>query len=199
MKKAYILDLNILAEHNLTIEEFAAITYLDQGKESKGLIDNACSLQEKQFIKIIKEKDEEIYILREKSKLLLEFLEIESLEFAKNAKKIIKRSSRSVVNDLDTFIEEFRSLWKGLKPGSMGSTNGCREKMIRWMKENPQYNREDILRASRVYIQSLDNYQYLQQADYFIYKKDARGESSRLSAFIDEKEIKQEGWSSNLN
>jgi hypothetical protein len=100
---------------------------------------------------------------------------------------------------MDDFVSEFRQLWKGLKPGSMGSQNGCKDKLLRWMKDNPTYGKEDILRASKTYLKSLSNYTYLQNADYFIYKKDAHGESSRLSAFIDEADLPQDEWSSNLN
>ena len=201
MNKAYILDFNILVEHNLTIEEFTTLLHLnDKSIEVLSLNDDIInSLQEKQFIKIIKDEDEEIHIIREKSRLLIEFLTIEGLDTTNKQVKVVKRSSRAINNDLDEFIEDFRLLWKGLKPGSMGSPIACRSKMERWMRENPKYTKEDVLRASKVYISSLNNYQYLQQADYFIYKKDAHGESSRLSAFIDESDIQTEGWSSQLN
>jgi hypothetical protein len=74
--------------------------------------------------------------------------------------------------------------------------------MIRWIKNNPQYTFEDILKAADLYIESLDgNYKYLQRADYFIYKKEGKEESSRLSAFIEEININivDSDWTSNLN
>ena len=136
--------------------------------------------------------------LREKSKLLLDFLSIESNYSNHKEKKVNKMSSRVINEGFDQFIEEYRNLWKGLKVGSMGSPMACKEKMLRWMGENPQYSKEDILKAARIYIKSVNNYQYLQAAHYFIYKKDGKEEDSRLSAFIEEKEVDNTDWTVNL-
>ena len=67
------------------------------------------------------------------------------------------------------------------------------------MKNNPDYSKEDIIKAAKIYINSLDNYTFLQQADYFIYKKDAYGESSILSAFIDDISKPTDDWTSQIN
>lgn len=197
MNKAFILDLNLLSEQNLSIEEFITLISINTDIPYEGRQEVIISLQEKLFIKQIQEQNEEILIIREKGRMLIDFLSIEGINSISN-KKIVKRSSRAVNNELNDFVDEFRNLWKGLKPGSMGSIGACRDKLFRWMKDNPSYTKEDILKAAKTYINSLNNYQYLQQCDYFIYKKDAFGESSRLSAFIDETDIIDEGWSSNL-
>ena len=193
MKEAFILDLNFLKEQNVTPEEFLALIYLNNnGETTKEIL---ISLQEKQFIKLIEQE----IILREKSKLLLDFLSIESSYSDYKEKKIIKKSNRVINEGFDEFIEEYRKLWKGLKPGSMGSENACKEKMLRWMGENPNYTKEDILKAAKIYINSLNNYQYLQAAHYFIYKKDGKEEDSRLSAFIEEKEVDNTDWTTKLS
>ena len=138
-------------------------------------------------------------MLRQNGNLLLDLITIEKIN-AKSSKVIVKKSERIINNELDSFIDEFRNKWKGLKPGSMGSLSACRDKMSRWMKENTKYTPQQILKAVDIYLNSLDNYQYLQQADYFIYKKDAHGESSRLSAFIDEVDnYVDNNWTSKLN
>ncbi len=82
----------------------------------------------------------------------------------------------------------------------MGSYTGVKEKLTRWIKNNPQYSFNDILKAVDIYINSLNNnYYYLQQADYFIYKKQGKEETSRLSAFIEEINNKEEtDWTTNL-
>ena len=191
-KKAYILDLNLLDEQNITLKEFICLLSIynkEEDLDSKHLL----NLQEKNYIKILEDET----ILREKGKLLIEFLSIEGIGSI-NSKKTIKKSSRAIDNDLKDFIEKYRLLWKGLKPGSMGSTDACREKLQRWMSVNPQYSTDDIYNASKAYIKSVDNYQYLQQADYFIYKKDAFGEQSRLSSFIDEDSEVTEDWTKTL-
>lgn len=190
--KAYILDFELLAEQNLSIEEFLVLIHLDDE-----LYNNSMRvlkpLEEKQFIKII--NDEKI-ILREKGKLFIELISIEKLSSTKNNKQTVK-SDRLINVELDSFINDFRNKFKGLKPGSMGSEASCKMKMYRWMKENPSYTPEQILKAADIYIKSLNNYQYLQRADYFIYKKDGKEESSGLAAYIDEIEV-DDDWTTNL-
>ena len=190
--KAYILDFNLLAEQNLSIEEFLVLIHLDDE-----LYNNSMRvlkpLEEKQFIKII--NDEKI-ILREKGKLFIELISIEKLSSTKNNKQTVK-SDRLINVELNSFINDFRNKFKGLKPGSMGSEASCKMKMYRWMKENPSYTPEQILKAADIYIKSLNNYQYLQRADYFIYKKDGKEESSGLAAYIDEIEV-DDDWTTNL-
>ena len=193
MNKAYILDLNLLNEQNITLKEFFCLLSIYNNDENDLSKKYLLSLQEKNYIKILQDE----IIIREKGKLLIEFLSIEGVG-SMNNKKTIKKSSRIIDNDLKDFVEKYRLLWKGLKPGSMGSYNGCREKLQRWMYENPQYSTTEIYNASKAYIKSVDNYQYLQQADYFIYKKDAFGEQSRLSGFIDEDNEAQEDWTRTL-
>ena len=196
MKEAFILDLNFLKEQNLSVIEFVVLLQLN-GIETNITFDNIVlnELQDKQFIKLI---DKEV-IIREKSKLLLDFLSIENSYSDYKEKKIIKKSNRVINEGFDEFIEEYRNLWKGLKVGSMGSPMACKEKMLRWMGENPNYSKEDILKAAKIYINSLNNYQYLQAAHYFIYKKDGKEEDSRLSAFIEEKEVDNTDWTTKLS
>lgn len=193
--KAFIIDFNLLSEQNLSIDEYLILIHLsdDIVYNNSNLV--LTSLQDKGFIKII---TNEKIILREKGTLFLDLISIDSINSAKD-KKITKKSSRSINSDLDVLAKEYRMLWKGLKPGSMGSEQGCKEKLFRWMKNNPEYSKEDIIKAAKIYINSLDNYTFLQQADYFIYKKDAYGESSRLSAFIDDISKPTDDWTSQIN
>ncbi|HEX8586111.1 MAG TPA: hypothetical protein VF680_17095 [Allosphingosinicella sp.] len=200
MKEAFILDFKVLNDQNLSLLEFLTLLKLTYPEMEYEINDDVLnSLQEKQFIKIVKDEEQSITILREKSKLLIDFLLIEGLNSDYKVNKVNKKSERVINNGIDDFVNEFRGMWKGLKPGSMGSFAGCKEKLIRWMKDNPQYSKEDVLKAARIYIKSLDNYTYLQQADYFIYKKDAFGESSRLSAFVDEQETSNVSWTNTLS
>jgi len=194
INNTFILDFSILAEQNLSIEEFITIIHLKEGIVYNNSPRHLKSLEEKQFIKII--SDEKI-ILREKGKLFIELISIEKLSSVKD-KKQIKKSDRLLENEVNTFIEEFRNKWKGLKPGSMGSEQACKDKLIRWMSNNPKYSKEQILTAVDTYLQSLNNYTYLQQADFFIYKKEGRDEHSRLSAFIDEEIVSNDDWLTQL-
>ena len=200
MKEAFILDLNFLKEQNLSVIEFVTLLQLNEIDTGLQLdLDILHNLQEKQFVKLIIDKFGTNTIIREKSKLLLDFLSIESSYSDYKSKKVVKKSTRIISEGFDEFIEEYRNLWKGLKVGSMGSPMACKEKMLRWMGENPNYSKEDILKAARIYINSLNNYQYLQAAHYFIYKKDGKEEDSRLSAFVEEKEVDNTDWTTKLS
>ena len=195
MKEAFILDLNFLKEQDISPEEFLVLIGLNNNLDIEHSKSWFTSLEQKGFIK----RNLSEVILREKSKLLLDFLSIESNYSNYKEKKVIKKSNRVINEGFDEFIEEYRNLWKGLKVGSLGSYKTCYDKMKRWMSENPNYSKEDILKAARIYIKSLDNYQYLQQADYFIFKKDGKDENSRLSAFIEEKEVDNTDWTVKLS
>ena len=199
MRKLYTIDLCILDERNLKIEEVTSLMILHDGTIEYEITSKVKeSLQDKNYIKLISENDKETIIIREKGKLLIE--EMLTARYQPSIpKRTVRRSTRSITNDLNDFILDFRNLWKGLKPGSMGSPSACSEKMRRWMSENPSYTKEDVMKAAKAYIKSQNNYQYLQQADYFIYKKDARGESSRLSAFIDEADTPDDDWTIKLS
>ena len=128
--KAFILDFNLLEEHNISAEEFLLLIHLENNNIGNLFEDQFHDLQQKQFIKIDENHD---LFLREKGKLLLELCEIDNIGSLNN-KKSIKKSSRAINLELDDFIKEFRTLWKGLKPGSMGSEKACRDKMYKWME-----------------------------------------------------------------
>jgi len=196
MKEAFILDLNFLEEQDIKPKDFLLLIQLSNGEEGSDFLEDFERLQDTGFIKIDPETN---IIIREKGRLLLDFLSIESNYSDYKEKKIIKKSNRVINEGFDEFIEEYRNLWKGLKVGSMGSPMACKEKMLRWMGENPNYTKEDILKAAKIYINSLNNYQYLQAAHYFIYKKDGKEEDSRLSAFIEEKEVDNTDWTTKLS
>lgn len=188
-RNAFILDFNLLEEQNLSIEEFIAL--LKIATNEPRLVDYVAeSLQAKQFIKITEEQE---FILRERGKIFMELVSIDKIP----TKKVSKREPNSEFED---FIQEYRLLWKGRKAGSMGSRLTCIEKMLRWMEENPTYTKEEILKAAKLYLDGLENYRYLQRADFFIFKQDDnKVESSRLSAFIEEIDDRPvEDWTSSI-
>jgi hypothetical protein len=195
MQGAYIIDFNLLNEHELGLDEFVLLLRLKCNSIDgihKGEFE---SLKEKMFVK---ENDANHVILREKAKILFELITIDQSSF--KAKKVVKKSSRLLNEELDGFITEFRALWRGKKLGSMGSQQGCKDKMYRWMQENPGKTKGEILRATKLYLESVDNNHYLQRADYFIFKREVNGEeASRLSAFIEEVNTRPiSDWTTNL-
>lgn len=99
----------------------------------------------------------------------------------------------------DDHITQYRNIWKGLKPGSMGSPGSVKKKLKRWMEENPDYSFNDILKAAQLYVNKQENLKYLQRADYFIYKQIDGDQQSRLSAWIEEiNEVEEDGWTTDI-
>lgn len=191
--EAFILDFNLLSEQGLSVSEFITIIHLKNDIIYNDSEYHLKELENKQFIKLIANDRP---VLREKGKILIDLISIQNVNINSNKKKIVK-SSRLINSELDGLVVKFRNKFKGLKPGSMGSESSCKFKLHRWMMENPTYNADQILNAVDVYIKSLNNYTYLQQADYFIYKKEGKDEQSKLSAFIDEV-IVEDDWMTNL-
>lgn len=185
-------DLNLSEVMTLYKLEYMELDYLITLSDLR-------TLEEKKFLKL-KESDENMgIVLRSSATELLESMQ-NGIELNKTKNKNI---SKRTLNQIVSFrIKEYRSKWKGLKRGAMGSPTSCEEKLIRWIKNNPEYTFDDILKAADLYIDSLNgDYTYLQRADYFIYKKEGKEESSRLSAFIEEinTDMVDSDWTSNLN
>ena len=84
-----------------------------------------------------------------------------------------ENTSPGLVND---WIEDWRNLWpSGVKAGSRlvkGDKNGCLTKMKTFVKRNPEYTKEQIIEATRLYLfeRKLANWFMITSADYFIEK-----------------------------
>jgi len=204
------IDLELLKSNNVTLVQFVTLINIYNNETDFGGIDYnlvLLPLQDRSFIKIVKDdKLKQLYILREKGKLFIEKFIVEQTYIDKKLTEFNNKYLKSEVPNIlyntyqsfDDFVNEYRGLFKGLKPGSQGNLQSIKEKLTKWLKSNPDKTKEDIIRATKLYIHSVDNLKYLQQADYFIYKKDANGIRSRLSDFIDEQEQPENGWTSTL-
>lgn len=91
---------------------------------------------------------------------------------------------------VEEWINDWRHIWPaGVKTGNRlvrGDKQGCVKKMKKFLKENPEYSKQDVFDAARVYI-----FEALRQrsdkiicADYFIEKNG----SSQLSAYLEDTE-----------
>lgn len=200
MNKSIILNFKVLEEQNINIEEFLHL-YSIYSKNTISVVYDLIDLEKLEKNLFIKKIDNKIY-LREKTIKLIEFLtiEVEGTFNTNNKKK--NKSKRIILSDIDEKTKEFRNKWKGLKPGAMGSLKACKEKLYRWMKENPEYSFDEILKAADLYLSTEGrDVRFLQRADYFIFKQDThKDEMSRLSAYIDEiNSDYNSNWTSNLN
>lgn len=116
----------------------------------------------------------------------------------------ISLESIEVQDVKDAQIEEYRSIFKGLFTGSMGSPEGVKDKLTRWLISNPKYTFEDVLKAAKYWVSNkskeVDSPNLIGQADYFIYKKQGKDELSRLSSVIEEalSNTSTDDWEHNL-
>src|SRR5690606_38510822 len=137
--------------------------------EINDLFEKRIHLEELKLVKIDPEDNLE---LRQKGIDLIEMLLVDNNKSIKEENKNIKKSDRLINEEVNNNIKEFRELWRGLKPGSMGSLQSCKDKMKRWIKDNPEYSFDDIIKAAKLYLSTEGrNIRFLQRADYFIYKQ----------------------------
>lgn len=177
----YIIDFEHFKRINMP-PVLGAMFLAGLGEEFESFTDNAKRAIER--VKLAKFEDDS-YILLKKGRELSEEL---AINVDKDGVLIKDRASIDEINSIvDERLQEFRDVWRGLKPGSMGDPKACRAKLIKWLDENQDYDMDDVINAAKAYINSMSNYNYLQRADYFIYKQEAdKTTSSRLSAYIDE-------------
>jgi flavodoxin len=100
--------------------------------------------------------------------------------------KIRPQLQKLIETEVMDFISQYRSLFKGKKQGVMGSSETCNKNMAEFMRAYPQYSKQHILKATEAYIQSCqgNNYTYLQQADYFIFKNQDHTRINKISRLL---------------
>lgn len=85
-------------------------------------------------------------------------------------------------------IDEFRAVFKGLRKNSTGNREIIAKKMLRWLKENDDYNIDDVINFAEQHVNK--HGAFARSANNFIYKqhkeKGATVEISPLSDFIKE-------------
>lgn len=154
-------------------------------------------LKENKYIIVYENKNIKCY-LREKGKSVLEkVVSFKGIETNK-----VETIQEDKIDNFEEKITKFRLKFNDLRVGAMGSKKNVRLKLKRWMKDNPDVTFKEILEATDAYIESLNGrYQFLQQADYFIYKQNQhKEETSRLSIFIEEgkKDPVNSDWGSEI-
>lgn len=83
--------------------------------------------------------------------------------------------------------KEFRPLFKAANKLKAGSASSCIRKMKDFFRKHPSVRKDDVLAAAKLYISSVNDTTYLQQADYFIFKNsDTKSAfTSRLEQYIE--------------
>ena len=106
------------------------------------------------------------------------FIVKNGLVLRENSLSLLSSPKEKVKNDVRSWINEWRAIFpKGKNSGGFiyrGSRSDCLKKMTKFIKDNPDYTKEQIIEATKVYVSrfAMKNYQYMQLANYFIHHKD---------------------------
>lgn len=172
---------NLVYAYEITVEQLILLDLLNGNTEEFEFYINTFPEDKKKYIQnllrrgFIKEEDGEVV------------LEDKGLEVVNNIKHfnddLCDDLFKTSENEIPELVDEYRKLFEGLRLGSMGSKSSCINKMKKFFKNNPKVTKEEVIKATKTYIDSFNgNYTYLQQADYFINKN----EGSRLETWIEE-------------
>lgn len=132
-------------------------------------------------IKVDYKDGERVYVLDDST------VETDSNHEFKNIKEEIKVRWKEY-QDLFSTVKRGRKV--GIKTGAMSNEKEIVDKLTRWFKENPSYTFDDVLRATKYYIDSTykkyGHYDFTRKANYFIFKKEGKDEISDLATFVEE-------------
>lgn len=82
-------------------------------------------------------------------------------------------------------INEYREMFKRVNSQRSGPKKSCIARMKKFFKENPDVRKEEVLMATKGYIKSLTDSQYITSAHYFIYKGTGANSVSGLEDWIE--------------
>lgn len=163
---------------------------------TKNLIKSNMPLDEFLLLQVIFEKDDEIFDYVKNYPSVLQTLEgltlvghlkyagdsiaedcknpeiLDIADFSLSAEVLplfAKNEIAAKVSDVDTWIQEYRNKFKGIKKNAMGDPKACLKKMKMFLKDNPEITKDKILKAVDEYLDNTPS-TYVMQADYFIYK-----------------------------
>lgn len=121
---------------------------------------------------LIRIESDDINIIWNKKLVTKEILE-DSAKYTIHTERPAVVEIKSKDSEIDSFIKEYRNLFKGLKNEAIGIKALVKTNLLEFLKNNSQYTLEDIMRATKLYIKSFEakDRTYMRQADYFIYKK----------------------------
>lgn len=91
----------------------------------------------------------------------------------------------NIQNDVENFIDEYRSMFKGYRIGNMGNRKRCINLMVRFILDNSNYTINDIRSAVHYYIQNTEP-RFITSAENFIFRITDKGEESKLYDVMEE-------------
>lgn len=87
--------------------------------------------------------------------------------------KFLELLNDKVDMSIDGWIDEYRELFKGKKPGCIGDRSMCIKHMTWLLTTYPEYSKEDVMKAASYYVGTCakDGYKYLVRSNYFLSKE----------------------------
>jgi hypothetical protein len=152
-------------------------------ENEKKIKDDLFKLYQKGFIKLNIEEDGRVFNLD---------IIIDLISSVDQSVKDYVKADISDYDKFDEFIEEWYALFpKGVQVGRYpvrSGLSGCRTKMLKFVKKHKQYSYDQILMATKKYIEShrRDGFKFMKLANYFIEKDGV----STLEAMLEEGENK---------
>lgn len=153
-----IINLTRLVTLNLSPTEYCYLICLLRKESYIGLL---TSVQETNLLKSLEEKR------------YLKIINADEIVLRQKALNILNEISPHAVEE---WIDEWRELFpSGVKTAGRpvrGDKKGCLKKMIKFCKDNPEYTKENIIEATKIYVfdKRRNNYAKMTCADYFIMK-----------------------------
>ena len=179
MKREIKFNTRLLLASGLTLNSYAFIyaVYIRDDDLLQNLLKSNISLEEVMA-------EIELTYLNEEDISLREAEDFSHSDFFIAGK--YKKFFKDVKVSSEEWIQEYRQLFKGIKPRSMGDPNACLKKMDKFLSVYPQYSKKQILAATENYIRSTEP-TYIMQADNFIFKTGRDGiATSRLISTLED-------------
>lgn len=178
MNRLFNINLEIAIKHNITIKQLYILEglYL-KDIDSLTMYSKTEGYQKDDFMNLIGNG----YIINnniENESIFLSKLEItiDGVLLLKDCLNIDKVNLQLIKGSELNWIDEYYNIFpKGVRTSGYfvkGDKKSCEKKLIKFLKENPAYNKEIIIAATTRYVSDMKNrgYSYMQTAAYFIEK-----------------------------
>ena len=96
-----------------------------------------------------------------------------------------KRPGEEEPESLDSWIQEFRALFKIANPDRVGTLSTCKERMKWFLKTFPNTNKDIILGATSMYLRHVSRKDYVMKAHKFIYDGSGQSKNSTLEEWVE--------------
>lgn len=88
-------------------------------------------------------------------------------------------------DDIWDWVIEFRNMFKNIRPDRASTLNTCLSRMKNLFSKNPHIRKDDVLEATKMYLRTVRDPNFLISAHYFIKKDKGINEQSKLEEFLE--------------